>query len=81
MGPILQLAVGVAFAIVSYAVLPKPKQPRPPETKDLEAPTTEAGRPIPVVFGSMKVQGLNTLWWGERSTVKLRAKNTAGGKK
>jgi hypothetical protein len=59
------LLVSVAFSVIAYLLTPRPKQPKPPEVKDLEAPTADAGRPIPVVFGTMTVQGLNVLWYGD----------------
>lgn len=64
---IFQLVIGVGLLIGSYLLAPKPKQPKPPSLDDFKAPTTEAGRPIPVVFGSMNVTGLNCLWYGDKS--------------
>lgn len=45
---------------------PKPKKTKPDATKDLEDPTAEAGRPIPVVFGTITVKGLNVVWFGDK---------------
>jgi hypothetical protein len=57
----IQLAVGLALMVISYAIMPKPKQQKPEAAKDLEAPTAEAGRPIPVVFGTMTVKSANII--------------------
>lgn len=46
---------------------PKPKTPKPEAVKDLEDPTAEAGRPIPVVFGTITVKGLNVIWFGNKA--------------
>jgi hypothetical protein len=62
-----QLLIGLAISIVAYLIMPKPKQPKPPEVQDLEGPTAEAGRPVPVVFGTIRVKGLNLLWYGNIS--------------
>lgn len=62
---ILLAAVAVSIAV---SILLRPKTPsRKSETQDLENPTAEAGRPIPVVFGTITVKGLNVLWFGDKS--------------
>lgn len=63
---LIQLALGVALMIIAYALMPKPKVEKPAASSDLENPTAEAGRPIPVVFGTMKVKGGNILWYGDK---------------
>lgn len=77
---VAQILIGIALQVIAYAIMPKPKQPQPPETKDLEDPTVEAGRPIPVAFGSVRIQGLNLVWFGDKETVLREVKDT-GGKK
>ena len=75
----VQLLIGLVLNIVAYLIMPKPKQPKPEAAKDLENPVAEAGRPIPVVSGSITVKGLNVLWFGENQTVNRTIKE--GGKK
>ncbi len=77
MGIFVQLLVGIALNVIGYLLMPKPKPPKPPELEDLENPTAEAGRPIPVVFGSVTVSGLNILWYGDKEIVTRKA---GGGK-
>jgi len=69
------LAISLAISIISYMIMPKPKAPKPEAAKDLEDPTAEAGRPIPVVFGTITVKGLNVLWFGDKGkrTYKVKA--------
>jgi hypothetical protein len=69
----VQIAIAIALAVVSYLIMPKPKAPKPEAVKDLDNPTAEAGRPKPVVFGSITVKGLNFLWSGDKgkSTYKV----------
>lgn len=71
----LVIALAVASLALTYLLAPKVKAPKPDSVKDLEDPTAEAGRPIPVVFGTVTVKGLNLLWFGEKSkdTYKVKA--------
>lgn len=65
----VQLAIAIAISVIAYLIMPKPKTPRPEAAQDLEAPTAEAGRPIPVIFGTLMVKGGNVLWFGDKSIV------------
>jgi hypothetical protein len=68
LGPLLlQLALGFLIQVVGYLLMGKPKQEKTEDVKDLESPTAEAGRPIPVLFGELEVKGLNCLYAGEKS--------------
>lgn len=60
------LLIGVALNVIAYLLMPKPKKARPEAAKDMDSPTAEAGRPIPVVFGELTVKGLNILWYGDK---------------
>lgn len=68
------IAVAATLQVVVFLLTPRPKQPKPPEARDFEAPTAEAGRPIPVVFGTITVTGTNYLWYGEKETVRRELK-------
>lgn len=71
----LIIIAAVASVALSLLLAPKIKTPKPEAAKDLEDPTAEAGRPIPVVFGTVTVKGLNVLWYGDKSfkTSKVKA--------
>lgn len=69
-----QLLVGLLLNIVSYLIAPKPKQEQPPSTEDLTEPTAEAGRPMVVVMGSMRVKGSNILGAWDKQSVHRKAK-------
>lgn len=58
------LIVMVVLMVASYLLMPRPKAPTPPQAKDLDAPTADASRPVPVVFGSLTVKSPNCLWYG-----------------
>lgn len=73
------LLIGLAINIVAYLIMPKAKQPKPEAAKDLEDPVAEAGKPIPILSGSMTIKGLNILYYGEKATATRTV--TEGGKK
>jgi len=61
------LAIFLVLQVVSYLLMPKPKVPKPEAAKDMDNPTAEAGREIPVVFGTVTIKGLNILDYGDKS--------------
>lgn len=65
MSYVIAFLVAIAVSYVAYLLAPKPKQPKH-EATDLEYPTVSAGRPIPVVFGTVIVKSPNVLWYGEK---------------
>lgn len=67
--PILvSILVGFVVQVVGYMLMGQAKQEKTDDVSDLEAPTAEAGRPIPVLFGELEIKGLNVLWFGEKSS-------------
>ena len=72
------LVVIVVAALVYVALAPKPPAPKPAELSDVDAPTAEEGRPIPVVFGTVLITGPNVVWAGDLKVDPIRKK---GGKK
>lgn len=60
---VIQLAIGLALSVISYLLTPRPKQQQPDATKDIEKPTSETGRPIPVVFGTLTIKSPNCLFY------------------
>lgn len=78
---LVQLVIGIALSYVAYLLAPKPKAPKPPAVKDLENPTAEAGRPIPVVFGSVTISSLNNLGYWDKETIRRDVETGSGGKK
>lgn len=64
---LIPFLIGLALNVIAYLLMPKPKGPKLAAVKDLESPTSEAGRETPVVFGTMTVKSPNCLWSGEKS--------------
>lgn len=71
---LIQIAVAIVLALIAYALAPKPKVPKPDTSQELEAPTAEAGRPIPVAFGTVTIQSPNCLYSGDAQTVIVKVK-------
>jgi len=64
---IVNLLVGLVLMIAGYLLQPKPKPNKPAEVTEMEGPTAEAGKPIPVIFGDIWVKSPNYLWWGDKT--------------
>ena len=72
-------AVLIISTVISLALMPKPPVPKPADITDFDAPTAEEGRPIPVVFGTVKVTGANVLWYGALYNEAIRKKSGKKG--
>lgn len=64
---LLSLAISVALNVVAYLLMPKPKQPKPEAAREMDAPTAEAGKEIPVIFGTVLLTAPNCLDFTEKS--------------
>lgn len=61
-----QIAISVILAVISYALQPRPKSPKPAAATEMDAPTASAGSPLPVVFGTITVKSANYLgYWAK----------------
>ena len=72
------IALAVVMVAAAYYLAPKPLQQPPPGLDNIELPTAEEGREIPVLFGSREIRGANVVWWGDVNTTAIKSK---GGKK
>lgn len=72
------IIIGLAFMVLGYLLKPKPKIQRP-EITVMDEPTSEAGRPVPVLFGDRIIKDPNYLWWGDKSYIDRT--QGSGGKK
>lgn len=62
---LIQLLIGIGLMILGYILMPKTATTTEAVT-ELDAPTAEAGKSIPVVFGDELVQELNILGWWDK---------------
>lgn len=72
---LIQLAV---TALLSIALAPKAEEPKPAALSDINVPTAEEGKAIPVVFGTVWIESPNVVWYGNLRTKAIKSK---GGKK
>lgn len=72
------IVVWIALLIVGIAIAPKAKQSTPAPGSPEGIATAEAGRPIPVLFGTRLIQSPNVVWWGD---VGMKPIKTKSGKK
>jgi len=71
---LIMIAISIAISVIAYALTPKPKSPKPPAAADFQSPTADAGRPVPIVFGTLTVKGTNILYYGEVQTIEYEYK-------
>lgn len=60
----------IAFFRVVAALAPKPQVGLQAQT--VTAPTAQEGRPIPVLFGTRDIDGLNCTWYGHITTSAIK---------
>jgi hypothetical protein len=73
---IAALVWAVSFVASLFMPQPKPQKPQPGELSG--APVAQAGKPIPVLFGSRRIKQANCIWWGNVRTAPIKKKG--GGK-
>ena len=71
---VIQIAIMIVSAVISAALAPKPKPPKPASITDFDLPTAEEGREIPVVFGDVWITGPNVLWFGGLRSAPIKKK-------
>lgn len=71
------LIIFIVVLVAAIALAPKPPDQKPATLDDLQMPTAEPGRPIPVVFGTYLVKGVNVVWYGDLLSIPIKSK---GGK-
>jgi hypothetical protein len=64
----LQLAILVVSTLVYMFLAPKPKVEKV-EVQQMDSPTASAGKPIPVLFGTKRINELNVIYFGQKSYV------------
>jgi hypothetical protein len=72
--------VYLAFTVAYELLRPKQKfdKPAPGSLGDFGVPTIGEGRPIPIVWGTCKLQGPMVTWYGDLSVVAMKKKVKTG---
>lgn len=71
----LVLLLFIATTVIGELLAPKNKQ-HPGALGDFNFPTAQAGRAIPVVYGTVTLSGGNTVWWGDLKTTPVKQKSS-----
>ena len=69
------LLLFVATTVISMLMRPKNTGPLASSLGDFQYPTAQEGRAIPVVFGTVKIAGGNTVWWGDLRVQPIKQKS------
>lgn len=64
----IMLTMMIIASILSMVLTPVPPPPRAASLSDFKVPTAEAGRPVPVIFGTVMMKGPNVVWYGNLFT-------------
>ena len=69
---VIYIIVAIAMSLVSVALAPKPKSTGQQSPQAIDVPTVDAGRSIPVVFGTVRGKSPNLLWMGGQRTTEIK---------
>ena len=74
------LILAVVFFVLSEFLKPKPKieNARPAGLGDFKFPTATEGRPVPIIWGTVKQEGPNVVWYGDLRSVPIVEKVKTG---
>lgn len=72
------IIIAVVALVIGFSMVPKPQAMKPAGLDEIQAPTAEVGREIPVLFGTRDLKGPNIVWYGDFQAVAVKKK---GGKK
>lgn len=72
---IFLLLLFVATTVIGMLIRPKTTGPLASSLGDFQLPTAEEGRAIPVAFGTVKISGGNTVWWGDLTITPIKQKS------
>jgi len=64
-------------SLISYALSPKPQNQEPEGFEDVELPSVEEGKDVPVIFGRIKTAPF-VPWYGDFSTKAIKAEGKKG---
>lgn len=73
--------VGALIAVLVRALIPRPPDQKPASLDELNFPTAEEGKPVPVIFGTVTLQSPNVVWYGDFRYSRVRSQGTTIGYK
>lgn len=77
---LISLLLSATLIVLSELLRPKPKfeNARPAGLGDFRFPTAVEGRPVPLLWGTVKIDGPNIVWWGDLTQVPIKQKFKTG---
>lgn len=74
------LALFAVFLVLSTILKPKPKieNAKPAGLGDFKFPTAMEGRPVPIIWGTVKQEGPNVVWYGDLRSKAITEKVKTG---
>jgi len=66
------LTLLVLSIVLSAALAPKQQKPTPSTLADFDIPTASEGRAIPIIFGTVKFESPNNVWYGDLRSDAIR---------
>ena len=76
--PFTEIFLFIVATVIQQLLAPRPPKPKPAALTDFDVLTADAGRPVPVVFGTVLVKGSNIVWFGDLRSTPIKS---GGGKK
>lgn len=70
---LIQILVSVVLIVAAMLLMPKAKSTAE-DPADFEGPSASDSKPIPVVFGTVKIKAPNCLWFGDIGTITKKVK-------
>ena len=62
------LLLSAALAFLSYILAPRPEGPNAHSIGDIDVPTADPNKEIPVIWGTGWVKDPNVVWYGDLGT-------------
>lgn len=70
---LIQIVVSLVLIAAAYLLMPKPKSDSQ-DPAEFKGPSASDSKPIPVVFGTVKIKAPNCLYFGDISSVTKKVK-------
>jgi hypothetical protein len=71
---VVSLVIAAVAIVLSEVLKPKPEfeDARPAGLGDFKFPTAMENRPQPLIFGTVKMEGPNVVWWGDLRQIPIK---------
>jgi hypothetical protein len=73
---IIMIIMMIMAAIMAMVFKPKVTPVYAAGLSDFQVPRAEAGSPVPVIFGTVRLKGPNVVWYGDKQAEPIPAPST-----